>query len=91
MIDIRPLTKHSEYYEAVHLQRLIWSWQEVDLIPVRFFVVAREIGGQIFGAFDDDSMAGFLLAGTMAGIRWAGMRSRLHGAGAAPTSPTGTR
>ena len=42
MIDIRPLTKHSEYYEAVHLQRLVWSWQEVDLIPVRFFVVAPE-------------------------------------------------
>lgn len=62
MIDIRPLIKHSEYYEAVHLQRLIWSWQEVDLIPVRFFVVAREIGGQIFGAYDGDSMSGFLLA-----------------------------
>ena len=62
MIEIRALTKHSEYFDAVQLQRLIWNWQDVDLIPVRFFVVASEIGGQILGAFDGDFMAGFLLA-----------------------------
>jgi len=61
-MEVRPLSKHSEYFDAVHLQRLIWHWQDLDLIPVRFFVVAREIGGQVLGAFDGDSMAGFLLA-----------------------------
>jgi predicted GNAT superfamily acetyltransferase len=62
MIDVRPLTKHSEYFDAVQLQRLIWNWQDVDLIPVRFFVVAREIGGQLFGAFDGNAMVAFLMA-----------------------------
>ncbi|MEQ1947834.1 MAG: GNAT family N-acetyltransferase [Bryobacteraceae bacterium] len=62
MIEIRPLIKHSEYFDAVQLQRLIWNWQDVDLIPVRFFVVAREIGGQLLGAFDGGAMVGFLMA-----------------------------
>ncbi|MEQ1883849.1 MAG: GNAT family N-acetyltransferase [Bryobacteraceae bacterium] len=62
MIEIRPLTKHSEFFDAVQMQRLIWNWQDLDLIPVRFFVVAREIGGQLLGAFDGGSMVGFLMA-----------------------------
>ena len=31
MIEIRALSKHSEYFEAVQLQRQIWSWQDIDL------------------------------------------------------------
>ncbi len=38
---------------------MIWGWQDMDILPVRFFVVARDIGGQILGAFDDSLCADF--------------------------------
>jgi predicted GNAT superfamily acetyltransferase len=62
MITVRPLTGHDEFADAVHLQRMIWGWDDLDLLPVRFFVVASDIGGQVLGAFDDKFLCGFLLA-----------------------------
>jgi predicted GNAT superfamily acetyltransferase len=62
MIDVRPLASHAEFIEAVRLQKEIWGFEEIELLPVRLFVVANKVGGQVFGAFDDDQMIGFLLA-----------------------------
>jgi predicted GNAT superfamily acetyltransferase len=62
MIEIRPLTAHSEMRDAVHLQQEIWGFDEVELIPLRMFVVASKVGGQVFGAFDGARMVGFCLA-----------------------------
>lgn len=62
MMTVRPLAGHHEYADAVHLQRMIWGWEELDLLPVRFFVVAGNIGGQVLGAFDDGFLCGFCLA-----------------------------
>ena len=44
------------------LHREIWSYSDADLIPVRLFVVASKIGGQVIGAFDRDALIGFALA-----------------------------
>lgn len=60
-ITIRKLTEHVEFVEAVELQRTIWGFDEIDLLPVRLFVVASKIGGQSFGAFDGDRMVAFCL------------------------------
>jgi len=62
MIEIRTLQEHSEMVEAVALQKKIWGFAEADLLPVRMFIVATKIGGQVFGAFDDDQMVGFCIA-----------------------------
>jgi predicted GNAT superfamily acetyltransferase len=59
---VRPLSCHEEFAEAVGLQQLIWGFEDLELLPVRFFVVASRIGGQTLGAFDGSRMAGFLLA-----------------------------
>jgi predicted GNAT superfamily acetyltransferase len=61
-IEIRELAEHKEFAEAVHLQRVIWGFEEVELLPVRLFVVATKIGGQVFGAYDQGRMVAFLLA-----------------------------
>jgi predicted GNAT superfamily acetyltransferase len=58
-VEIRPLTTHDEFAEAVRLQREIWGFQEVELLPVRLFVVASKIGGQVLGAFDGKQMVAF--------------------------------
>ncbi|MBX9691378.1 MAG: acetyltransferase, partial [Cyanobacteria bacterium] len=62
MIEIRALTEHREFEEAVALQKTIWGFEEIELLPVRLFVVATKVGGQVFGAFDQGRMVAFLLA-----------------------------
>lgn len=61
-MNVRPLSGHEEFAEAVRLQKVIWGFDDLELLPVRFFIVASRIGGQTFGAFDGNLMAGFLLA-----------------------------
>jgi len=62
MIEIRPLTEREDLKTVVRLQRQIWGFEDVDLIPLRLFVVATKIGGQVFGAFDGREMVGFCMA-----------------------------
>jgi len=61
-ITVRSLAGHDEFAQAVDLQRAIWKFEDLELLPVRFFVVASRIGGQTLGAFDGGRMVGFLLA-----------------------------
>lgn len=67
-IEVRALGEIAEFREAVQLQKSIWGFEDVDLLPVRLFVVASKIGGQVFGAYDPErsaakgQMVAFLLA-----------------------------
>ena len=61
MIEVHELTQQSELEHAVRLQKEIWGFADVDLLPVRLFVVAGKIGGQVLGAFDGGRMVGFCL------------------------------
>ena len=60
---------------AVALQKFIWGFEDVDLLPARLFIVATKIGGQAFGAYDGDRIVGFCLA--IPGIKH-GARAYLH-------------
>jgi predicted GNAT superfamily acetyltransferase len=62
VIEIREIHEREEFEQAVALQRVIWSFADADLIPVRMFIVASKIGGQLLGAFDGAKMVAFLLA-----------------------------
>jgi predicted GNAT superfamily acetyltransferase len=61
-MEIHKLTKQAEFAEAVRLQREIWGYADVELLPRRLFVVADKIGGQVLGAFDGARMVAFCLA-----------------------------
>ena len=61
-ITVRTIQELDELREAVQLQKVIWGFNDIDLLPVRLFVVATKIGGQTLGAFDGKKMVGFLLA-----------------------------
>lgn len=61
-IVIRRLETLPEFEEAVRLQKEIWGFRDIELLPLRLFVVASKVGGQILGAFDGERMVGFLLA-----------------------------
>ncbi len=64
-IEIRALHTVAEFEACVELQKAVWGFGDADLVPVRMFVVAHKIGGQIFGAFDaaaPDGVIGYALA-----------------------------
>jgi predicted GNAT superfamily acetyltransferase len=61
-IVVKALLKPTEMDEAVELQKQIWGFEDVDLLPARLFVVATKIGGQAFGAYDGSKMVGYCLA-----------------------------
>jgi predicted GNAT superfamily acetyltransferase len=62
MAEVRALTAHHEFREAVRLQRQIWGFDDIDVVPARLFVVATKIGGQALGAFEGERMVGFCIA-----------------------------
>jgi len=59
---IEDLKTEAQFREVVNVQETIWGFSDIDLLPVRFFVVASKIGGQVFGAYDNGRMVGFCLA-----------------------------
>ena len=75
MIEVRALATQREFEQAVALQKKIWGFADIELLPVRLFVVAGKIGGQSFGAFDGDRLIGFCLA--IPGIK-PGPKTYLH-------------
>lgn len=68
-IAIRKCSGIEEFKACVSLQKEVWNFDDVDLIPLRMFVVSQKIGGQIIGAFDGDELVGFSFSipGTRAG------------------------
>lgn len=61
-IEIRALDHVHEFDQCVVLQRQVWGFDDSDLVPARMFVVARKIGGQVFGAWDSNRLVGYALA-----------------------------
>jgi predicted GNAT superfamily acetyltransferase len=60
-VQIHELSDLSDFAEVVRLQREIWGFDDVELLPLRLFVVATKIGGQVLGAFDRGKMVAFCL------------------------------
>jgi predicted GNAT superfamily acetyltransferase len=61
-IVIRHCRGLEELRACVALQKEVWNFSDVELVPLRMFVVAEKVGGQVMGAFDDDRMVGFALS-----------------------------
>jgi predicted GNAT superfamily acetyltransferase len=60
-LSIYQLSKFEEFAEVVALQKEIWGYSEIELLPLRFFIVANKIGGQVLGAFDNKKMVAFCI------------------------------
>ncbi len=61
-LELRRCSTIEEFAECVDLQREVWGFSELDLVPLRVFSVASKIGGQVIGAWDGDTMVGFALS-----------------------------
>jgi predicted GNAT superfamily acetyltransferase len=56
-----------EMRACVVLQKQVWGFSDLDLVPLRMFVVADKVGGQVIGAYDRDDLIGFAMS--VPGIR----------------------
>jgi predicted GNAT superfamily acetyltransferase len=61
-VVIRPCQDFEEIEACVQMQADVWGYSDWDVIPRRVFVVSQKIGGQVFGAFDGDTLVGFAMA-----------------------------
>jgi predicted GNAT superfamily acetyltransferase len=59
MITYRTLSSMAEYKQAIHIQKEVWGFEDVDVIPSRIFLISAEVGGQVLGAFDGDKLVGY--------------------------------
>ncbi len=61
-IEIRECETLDELAECVQLQRDVFELPEIELSPVRHFVVTKNAGGFTLGAYSDGKLAGFVLS-----------------------------
>jgi predicted GNAT superfamily acetyltransferase len=61
-ITIRPLQAFSEMQVCIALQREVWSFTDLEIVPEAIFVVAAKTEGQVLAAFDGARAVGFALA-----------------------------
>ena len=68
-IELRRCHGIEEFRACVTMQKEVWNFTDAELIPLRMFVVADKVGGQVMGAFDGREMVGFALSipGTRSG------------------------
>ena len=75
VIEIRQLSGLDEFSDVLRLQQVIWGFDDIELLPLRFLVVVGKVGGHVFGAYDGAKMAGFCFAipGIKPGIKPGGL------------------
>ena len=61
-VVIRNCQGIEEFHACVALQKEVWNFADADLVPLRMFVVADKVGGQVMGAFEGREMVGFALS-----------------------------
>ena len=61
-VQLRRCHEIEDFRACVTLQKEVWNFTDAELVPLRMFVVADKVGGQVMGAFDGNSMIGFALS-----------------------------
>src|SRR3982751_2160908 len=61
-IEIRECTTIDELSDCVALQREVFALPELEISPVRHFIVTRNAGGFTLGAFHSGELIGFVLS-----------------------------
>ncbi len=61
-IEIRECRSVEDLQQCVALQREVFALPEIEISPVRHFIVSRRAGGFTLGAFAGDELVGFVLS-----------------------------
>ncbi|MPY86415.1 MAG: GNAT family N-acetyltransferase [Luteitalea sp.] len=76
-VELRVLTTADELSQVSALERAVWRYDDIDVIPVTMLVATVKCGALVLGAFDEGRMIGFAysLPGKRLGrrIHWSHM------------------
>jgi predicted GNAT superfamily acetyltransferase len=59
-IVIRDIVSIPEMRDVEDLQKEVWGLDERDIVPITQLVAATEVGGILIGAFDENTLIGFV-------------------------------
>lgn len=60
VISIRPIESFAELRAVEHLEKEVWGIPDLDVVPITHLVATKAAGGVLLGAFDRDTLAGFV-------------------------------
>ena len=58
-IQIQPLESIAQMKALEKLQQDAWGWDDLDTTPLMNFIIMKELGGTLIGAFDGETVVGF--------------------------------
>jgi len=59
-VTIRPIDDVAQMRAVEELQKEVWGIPDIEVVPLTQLVAAKEAGGTLIGAFDDDVLVGFV-------------------------------
>ena len=59
-MEIRELRRHAELQAVEALQKEVWGCSDLDVLPAIHMTAAREVGAILLGAFDGETLVGFV-------------------------------
>ncbi|HEX5873018.1 MAG TPA: hypothetical protein VFY60_00130 [Pyrinomonadaceae bacterium] len=59
-IEIRPVETFAELRAVEEMQKEVWGIPDLDVVPLTHLVAVKEAGGVLLGAFDRETLAGFV-------------------------------
>ena len=58
-IAIREIESIAQMKALEKLQQDVWGWDDLDTTPLMDFIIMKELGGTLIGAFDGERVIGF--------------------------------
>src|SRR5215210_570310 len=58
-IQIQPIESMAQMKALEKLQQDVWGWDDLDTTPLMNFIILKELGGTLIGAFDGERVVGF--------------------------------
>jgi predicted GNAT superfamily acetyltransferase len=58
-IQIQPIESIAQMKALEKLQQDVWGWNDLDTTPLMNFIIMKELGGTLIGAFDGERVVGF--------------------------------
>lgn len=74
---IRDVAGEAEHHAIEEIQREAWGFSDLDIVPAATLIATQHAGGVVLGAFEDDSLIGFVYAFPAFEHRLASMHSHM--------------
>lgn len=58
-LALRTCHTVGEFRQVVALEKEVWEFDDIELVPARLFVVGEKIGGHVLGAYDGATLVAF--------------------------------